>query len=576
MSRRRWLLVAAALATGVALRAAFLFWSPLPATLDGFKYARLADHLVRTGDPLGPGILSDEILTTVVLGIASELTGVPALRLAQPLAACVGGASVLAAVVLVRGLGRSFGWPARRTRHASVLAALGLAVGGLYLRRTGVPDEEALGLLLLPLFVLAAHRGLASRRPAWGVVVAVLALVYPPLHNLSSVAAAFALSALAVSHVTRATTPGELAAPVGLTAGFWAYVLGYFAVAERLGLGLTYSGLLRDHPGAFLAWVVVLVVGAAWLPTASRRAVRATVGVGFATLFVVVAANAVAPVFPGTVTTPPLVLGLTSAYVVPAALATWVLPSVLDRDGDAPAVVALLVGPLALVWFTLVTSPTPEFFDAVQRAQVQVHVAAFVLAAVAAVGTAARRPAAGRALVAALVLASVVTAPLAFVHLDTGTYPRTIHASEFEATTVALSAGTYASDHRLSRAAPLYYGGNASGVVGPTHTWLAGGPPPGCPTVAQRSWTTSGAHFFPTAPLTLAEPRLDRWLARNDLVYSVGGVMETYVVLPSAVVPPPNGTRGACGSASPRPGDAGPQGAGGPTELSATGRFTPL
>ena len=133
MNRARWgLLVVAALAVGIAARAAFLWWSPLPATLDGFRYARLANHIVETGELFGSGVESDELVTTLVLGIGSELTGLRPLYLAQPLAATIGGASVLAGIVLVRGLGRTLGWADHRVFRASVLAALGLAVSGMY------------------------------------------------------------------------------------------------------------------------------------------------------------------------------------------------------------------------------------------------------------------------------------------------------------------------------------------------------------------------------------------------------------------------------------------------------------
>lgn len=536
MSRRRWaLLVVAAVSVAVALRAAFLYWSPLPATLDGFRYARLAATVTGGGALVASGVQSDELVMTLVLGLASEVTGIRPLSLAQPLVACVGGAAVLGGVVLVRGLGRAVGWPERRTFHASALAALGLAASGMFLRRTGVPDEEALALLLLPLFALAAHRALASRRRGWLVVGGLLALAYPLLHNMSSMVAAFTLTSLAVIHVAGADSRGEVLAPAAAAGGFWAYVLGYYAIAPRVGLELTFSGLLREHPGAFLAWVVIAAVGALWLWTTTGRAARATLSVAVGVWFLAAGANLVVPVFPGTVETPPLVLGLVALYVVPAALFAWGLPAVAGFDGDAPAVVALAVGPIALVWFTLSTSLTPEFFGTVMRVQVHAHVAAFVLAAVVAVAIAAERPVVGRGLVLALVLATVLSAPFAFVHLDTATAPRTVHASEFRAASFASTAGTYASDHRLSRVGPLYYGDGVNGTVGPTRAWLAGGPPPDCPTLAQRAWTTDGAHFYPTPPLWLSESRFERWHQRGTLVYSVGGTTETYVVVPRNV-----------------------------------------
>ena len=532
MRRVRWgLLVVAALAVGVATRASFLWWSPLPATLDGFRYARLADHVVVTGRLLGAGVESDEVVTTLLFATGSELTGVRSLSLAQPLVACVGGASVLAGVVLVRGLARARDWPARATFHASVLAAVGLATSGMYLRRTGVPDEEAIALLLLPLFALAGHRALSTRRPAWVAIAVVLAVVYPPTHNLSSLVAAFTLSGLVVLHVATATSRRDVAVPLLAGGAFWSYFFGYFLLAELLGLPLTYSGLLRGHLGSFLAWLVVLVVGTVWLRSTSARATRLLFAVAIGTGFLAAAANRVVAVFPGTIQTPPLVLGLVALYVVPVALFAWWFPTMVRDGGDAPAVVALVVGPIALGWFLFSTSLTPEFFDAVMREQVHAHVAVFVLAAAGAVGIAAHRPRVGRALVVALLLASVLTAPVAFVHLATGTAPRTVRSSEFAAVTFASTNGVYASDHRLSRPGPLYYG-DVDGAVAPTRRWLDGGTPPDCPTLAQRAWTTDGAHFYPAPARTLSPERFETWHERGNLVYSVGGWTETYVVTP--------------------------------------------
>jgi hypothetical protein len=532
MNRGRWLLpVVAALAVGIAIRASFLLWSPLPATLDGFRYARLAEAVLAAGDGFAADVESDELVTTWLLAVASAVTDVGPLRLAQPLVACVGGASVLAGLVLVRGLGRAFGLPDRRVRTAAVLAALTLAVEGLYLRRSGVPDEEAFALLLLPLFALAAHRLFVTRRPARGVAFVALAGTYPPLHNLSSVAAALTLTALAVLHVHGAPSRRSVVLAGGATLGFWAYFFGYYAVAERVGLELTYSGLIREHPGTFLAWIVLLAVGTGWLASTSRRSQRASLALGFGVLFLVAGANLVRPVFPGTLRTPPLVLGPVLLFVVPVALAAWGLPETFRQGGDGPAVIALVVGPLTLVWFTLSTSLTPRFFSAAMRAQSFAHFGVVALAAVVAVGASRRRPAVGRSLVLALALVAALSAPLGFVHLDTGTAPRTVHGSEFGATSVAGSGGSYASDHRLARLWGLYYGEDR-GEIGPTRAWLAGGPPPGCPTVALEEWTHSGAHFYPAAPLRLSSDRYRSWQRRGHLVYSADGYTEVVIVAP--------------------------------------------
>ena len=531
MSRRSWpVLVGAFLVLGIAVRALVLLWSPLPATLDGFRYARLAGLVVETGSVVGTDVQSDELVTTVMLAAGSSVSGVRPLDLAQPLVAILGGASVLSALVLVREIGRDLAWSPRRTRTAASVAAVGLAFSGLYLRRTGVPDEEALGLLLLPLFALAASRFVCARRASWGLVFTTLALAYPPLHNLSSVVAAFTLTALVTLLIGRSPTRETLVTGGSSLGLFWGYFFTYYGVAETLGLELTYSGLFRDHLGVLVAWLVALAIGLVWLQTTSTRVVRAVVGGGVGVLFLVAGVNAFTPVFPGTIVTPPVVLGLVVLYLLPAGLAVrgfaWI------RERRSGLVEALFFGPLALTWFMLTTALTPEFFGAAQRVQVHVHVALFVVAAAGATDVRANHETVGRILLGGLVLVALVTAPLAFIHLDTGSAPRTVHASEFAAVSFASSGGTYASDHRLARVGPLYYGDDVSGAVGPTRAWLRGGDPPSCLTVAQRSWTR-GAHFYPLPPERPSEARLEQWLTHNNLVYSVDGTTQTYGVRPT-------------------------------------------
>jgi hypothetical protein len=532
------MVVVGVLAVAVAFRASFLLWSPLPATLDGFRYARLAEAVLAGGDAFAADVESDELVTAWTLAAASAVVDVGPLHLAQPFVACLGGASALSGLVFVRLLGRSLGWPDRRTRHAAVLAGLALAVEGLYLRRSGVPDEEAIGLLLVPLFALAGHRTIASRRRAWAAVFVLLAAVYPALHNLSAMIAALTLTALAALYVQRRPARDSVVVAGGMAVAFWGHFFGYYAVADRLGLGLTYTGIVRDHPGAFLAWIVLLAVGAAWLASTKGRFQRSTLGVGFGLLFVAASANVVQPLFPGTVRTPALVLALVVPFLLPVALVAWGLPAVLRRGGDGPGrsgdgfvVVALLLGPLAMVWYGLTTSLTPDFFGMINRAQSFAHVAVFALAAVVAVEATVRRRRVGQVLVVGLALVAVVSVPLGFVHLDTGTAPRTVHESEFGAARVAGSGGNYTSEHRLARLWGLYYGAER-GEIGSTRSWVGGGAPPGCPTLATEEWTRSAAHFYPSEPLRLPAERYDAWKTDGNLVYSADGYTDVSVVVP--------------------------------------------
>ncbi|MEF8841315.1 MAG: sodium:phosphate symporter [Haloarculaceae archaeon] len=538
------LLVLAVVSLAVAARAAPILWSPLPATLDGFNYAGLARATLATGSlPWDAGVLAaDEIGFATVLATASAVTGVEPLYLAQPLVAFVGAAAPLAGIALARELVPT-DWSARRVRTALALVGFGLALDGLFLRRTGVPDEEAVGLVLVPLLALAAWRWLDGGRHAWGGLSLLLLAFIPPLHNLSALLGLLTLTGLVALHAVRASRPGLVRA-AGLAVLAWGDVFGYFVVTERFGLVTSYGELFEPYLGLFLAWVVLLVAGVVWVrgatPRGQRTAFLAPVGLGF----LVVALNAVVPLFPGTIPSLPAVVFGLGGFVLPVVLAAVGLPAV--RRGSGPAVLALFAAPAALWYYSLTASLTPEFFDAVVRIQSFAHVPVFVLAGVGAAGLATRydlgsgsspgpRRLVGPAAVALLLASVVATVPLAYVNLDTGTYPSTTLESEFGAAAFATGHvdGRYAADHTLSRVDTHYLNGPAPGGeipprgrarIGPTRSWLAGGTPPDCPVLSQRSWTTTGAHLYPAPPGTVPPDDYRSWLTSRHVVYRASGL----------------------------------------------------
>jgi hypothetical protein len=82
------------------------------------------------------------------------------------------------------------------------------------------------------------------------------------------------------------------------------------------------------------------------------------------------------------------------------------------------------------------------------------------------------------------------------------------------------AGATWAGDDHLVRVEPP---DGAAGVRAPTYAWLrGGGDPPGCLVLAQRSWTTTGAQFFPAPPEPLAARAYREWLRTGDVVYRSG------------------------------------------------------
>ncbi|GAA0218665.1 hypothetical protein [Halobaculum roseum] len=574
---RRALAILACVVVGAGARLAPLWWSPLPATLDGFKYAHRANDVLAAGHIDLVGMRVDALASTALLSTGSLVTGAAPLGLAQPLYALIGTSGVLLGAVFARRLGASLGWPGRRRGRAAVLAALALAVDGVFVRRTGVPDDDAITLVTIPLLALAVHLYARGERPAWLAVAGVILLALPVTHTFSTLLAALVLIGLLAGHlIGRPLTRGRLVA-AGLVLAFCAYFVAYYTLAAATPLTVPYVDRVQSSPGLFAAWLVVLVAAVPWYQRTTRRMRRLAAVVPLAFVLAAIAVNARTVVFPGTAATPRLVLLFVLPFAVPAALAA-VAGHRFGRVGPVePALFALFLAPVVQILFSFTAGLTPEYFATALRAQTHVHLPVLVLAAavvsrleprerlagVAADGGSAVRRwlgvagplgdavrsigAVGRPLAAAarpvgvavLVVAMAATLPVAYVNLDTGSYPSTTTESEFAAGTFATQhiEGTWTSSHTGVRVPGNYYG-DVNASVGPTASWLRGGPSPSCAVVSQRSWTTTGAHLFPAAPATIPPATYDRWVDHRSLVYDAGGADPVVVTVPSAIGDP--------------------------------------
>lgn len=520
----------------VAARALPLVWSPLPATLDGFRYARLAETTLATVR-LAPGTAADEVVFLLELVVAGSVTGIGPLRLAQPFVAAAGGAVALVAIAYVHRIGRERGWPANRIRLAAALAALAVAIEGLYLRRTGVPDEGALALLVVALLALSAHRALAGGRPAWAVVTGVFVLVLPPLHNLGALVGVLTLTAIAALHLTARPDRRRAVGGVVLVAGAWAYFLGYFALMDRVGVPVVYTGLLGQFPGVVVAWLLALALGVVWFRATTERARRITFLGLLGSWFLVVGANLLRPVYPGTVPTPPVVAAMVLVLAVPVLLAsraTWAL-----SRGTGWPLLGMLAAAVVLVFYTLTTALTPTFFGAVLRVQTYAHLPVLVGAGLAAAGlTGGARVVqwswVRTGVVGLLIVALVLTAPLAYVDLDTAAHPSTTTEAEFRAAGFAAAhvPGEVATDDPLVRLLALYYE-RPIGRLAPIRRWGRGGPAPACSVLGRQSWTTTGANLFPAAPVVISSTDYMQLRTGRGLVWSGGAAGGVDLVVPT-------------------------------------------
>lgn len=173
--RRLALSLAAVVAIAVALRAGPLWQSPLPFNPDGIIHAAHAQTTVATGELPLATLATDDLVFTAFLATVAQVLDVPPMLVAQPVIAVVGALPVLVAAAIARRIVRRVGWSPSRAAFVAVLAAGLLAIEGVNLHRTMPVDEQTLGLLFVPLVVLAAAiaidaasvGGSPSRESSW-------------------------------------------------------------------------------------------------------------------------------------------------------------------------------------------------------------------------------------------------------------------------------------------------------------------------------------------------------------------------------------------------------------------------
>lgn len=518
VSRRRydWPLALAVLAVGIATRLAARYRSPLPYNTDGFVYVSsaeriLADDAVTLSGSAAPA--PDEYLFSTLLATVSEFVGVEPLYLAQVVVAVLAAVPSLIVANYVRSLTAEL--PRHYSRAAAAFAGIGLAVQGPYLFRTMSVHAEVFGLAILACLVLGVHRALRTGECRWIGLSVALGVPLPFVHNLSAVIAGLVVTTLVALDVARRPGLRRLAAGTLGVLGFWLLTVGYYEAVD-----LPKAGAVTASLGLFLAWVVLLVGIARWLDTASSTVQQAVPLAVFGCCTLVFVANATTSLFPGTATSSTLLLALSLPLAAPLVLAIHGLPRLASERGLG--MFAFALGPLAAIGFALTAGRTPAHHDLLLRSSTFLHPGLLVAAAVGLAWLAHRRPAIGRAAAAIAVVALLVTAPLPFAGLQAFPFEPVTEPDEFDAATFAterVEAG-WATDDHLALVSDNYRQSEATDV--PTIAWLRGdAPPPGCPTLARRSWTTVGAPAM-QEPLKISHAAYERWVVTGDVVYAGG------------------------------------------------------
>jgi hypothetical protein len=521
--RSGWLWVGVVIAIALGFRVVPLYWSSLPSTLDGFAYAAAGETAVQTGSfPLDER--ADRLVFASLLGRIGMITGEGVLSVTQPVGSLIGTASVIYGIVIARRVATECSLISTDPTRAGLIAGGMLAAEGLFLRRTSVPDEEILGILLTLTVAFSLHYAYRSGAPRWYIISIGILSIFPLLHTFTSFVVGLVVTAVTVRHIAHSPSLQSITIGSGMAVGFWLHVATYYRVAESaLPLTVPYVDRVTAYPGLFIAWVLLLIIGTVWIgqtTTRLRQFVYSSIIIGLLSVLVI---NTVTPVFPGTVTTPPIVAIFVLLIGGVSLIAVGTLDILSQYDGVA-ILGALFVAPAAIIGFSLTASLTPEYFATAMRAQTFLHLPVLIIVAIGLTRVLQWNPRGAAAMcVAIVILLTALSAPLAYLNMDTGSNPSTTLESEYQAVQFSSTQlpVSWAGDHSLTRVGGHQF---SDGKIGPVARWLNDEASPQCVVVSQRSWTTTGAHLFPQAPGTVAQNRYRQWLFQRNVLYSNSGI----------------------------------------------------
>ncbi|MFC4406278.1 hypothetical protein [Haloarchaeobius iranensis] len=531
MNRRQVVLcLVAALLVGLALRTWPLWHSPLPFNPDGIVYARLVNGTVASGQfPLAE-MATDELAFTALLTTVSHVTGMESLSHSQGVLAIIGTVPVLFLATVTARVSRQAGIGATGTRYAACLAAWTLAIEGLYLHRSMPVDEQTVGLLLVPLGLVSVVYT-AERDRRWWWVSAVTLGVLPAVHNLDAFVMALALSLL-IGIALRRDRLGSPKLYLSISACYWLWFVGYTLLADTLtAASVIQQSRISAVPDLVLAWLLLIAVTFAWYVGQRAHLKRTLLALVLTGWFVILALNAVTPIFPGLPQTNPTVLYGIAPLVVLVGLFAVGVPRTLDGD-TGTTLVALVGAVTVVVGISLTAALTAEYLNTLYRVQTFAHFPVVAIAstgAALAVGRQAGAISAGTssrsvagALACLVLAASVASVPVAYGGLDVLSYKGVTTPAELRSSGFVVDRvdDSWTGDDHLVRITP--YHGSADGRVEPTYAYLTGSPPPGCPMLVQRSWTTVGGQLYPRDPAAVSETRFVQLRVERNLVYASG------------------------------------------------------
>ncbi len=539
--RGHFIAVSSVVILAVAVRLLQLLLSSLPFNIDSYAQISIAGGMLQTGHwGLGeesPNAYNQKMpFLPLLLASTSSVTGVQPLTLSSPLIILVSLAGILGVYALAYTLSRS--------RGVAVVSASVLALLGPYVFLSSTLMKEALALALLPILVLTFLRRQDGRMRG---LAALILLILPLTHHLSTLMGFGFIGITMVLQHAQAHWRGRwswrhLTLDLILVPGLFSFAIWYYTYV-RLEF---FRDVWRTNEIALFLATALLVSTAGLLLMSHRRArpwfalsksrllaslvdQKSLVIIG---AILLVLANSQRALFPGTILTSPLLLGVAAAYI-PLALLALVGINVFRLSGGLEK--ALILG-LVLVPFTVITFAFLRGLDPLSHTLVYRSFDFLDYGLALGVGTALFRKMSSirRAAMAAVVSAALLTTlPLAYSTEALLQVQNTTYEYELSAIARLEEGGATAvlSDQRLGDVVAMSAGLRGDRTL-PFMIMQGQRPPPGSILLLEEQWASRGAQVHPQPFLLIKEDLLASLINENNLVYHGGDSANSlYLVL---------------------------------------------
>jgi len=503
-----------------------LVWSPYPYNIDGLGEARLAESIWDMGDLTMPEdvgywntYVPDMPSLNALIALASDMTGIHPLLLAQLLIAVVGALSCVFAAIVIHRISGSV--------RAGAFGGIFLALFGTFVFCTASVWKEALGLAMM-IFIVGLFLERRDVRLRTIMTIALLLMTF--IHHHSAVLT-YLIITFAVAgdlYLTRRSNSWSWNsyADILTVIAIWAMASYYYRDVD-----LPYYHFLSPEQDLYLLIAIsciffllmVLVLSRQGAPSKRPYLKLVVPAVGVSLL----AINYVRPIFPGIPGTEQALFLFATSYLV------LLIPALFSADGMIgtrepwrAAVLALIIAPLTMILFAFiraldVTSYTIAFrtFDFLDIGFAMLFGTGLVLLF--------KRFSRAKVIIAIpFMLLLLLTTPIAFqteelfsVHNQTYEY----EFDAFEAMHGISDDHSMNSDQRIGSTGKNLFnfsGGTdlalriESGESIEDIHWV----------VVKSTWTTVGAQQFPFGQLVVTQEYLDDFLIEHDVLVIAGPV----------------------------------------------------